>query len=1274
MKFRTTAIILFVFAAFLSASEDLLVPFKNLEGWLKTNSQSRVLRRSSLIKQKALIVHAIDRRDLKEGKKSEGLGRADFELSDNLANQLSREKGEVVEGELKSDQVHYYYYKTNDPSSVKATLAWSERSNSNLNLRVIGNHGGVRPWSQSSEGVITRNQKESNSTVERVDTEVKANEEIRIKVSAPHGIKEGEKYLLLVSGCEFSERQKRRDEVHSGLVESDNGKKKRVKDYIRKTGAALDSVDKNDVTYRLVDVVDDKPVYYKTFNLNAAKSASTDKVWPSGGSGLSLTGKGLERSLGIWDAGTCLRTHQEVTGRVTYGDNVSAHSHSSHVGGTMIGSGVQSSAKGMAYEASLVSYDWNSDASEMSSEANNGMLVSQHSYGSSNYSYNRQWDQIAEQYPMYLASKSASNDSYFNTVSDDGNCKNVITVGSAVDYTSGFSGPSTNGSVLSSFSSKGPAPDGRIKPDILANGQGLYSMVETGNSAYGTKSGTSMSGPSLAASLALLQEHYYNLNNETYMSSATLKGLAIHTADEVDAAGPDYSSGWGYVDTKRAADLITLDDGGKLELIQTPTLSNGETFELATVHNNGEDIDITIIWNDPAPSSNYGDALVNDLDLRVFVDGAEHEPWMLPWTGSNDNVKAIRGDNDLDNVEKVQIKNVSGNSVDIVVTHKGSLDGGSQKFTLLLSGVSVNTDPYVNVSSPNGGEEWELYSTQKIRWSSNVDSPVDILLMDGTEVVDTIAETATNSGTYDWFIKETLDLGSNYKIKIICVDTTDIYDNSDDPFSLVPEELISQFPFVEPFESYTNESEDIGDWAQEEDSDDMNWLVYKGVTPTGQYGVDAGNGPGTGPLGDHTTGDGQYVYIEASYNYEDNKSADLTSAKFDLRGIANPSLKYWLQMYAQDGKMGDLNVDVSTDGVWTNDVKTYSGSQGEDWFTDSIDLSPFAGKRVQFRFRGTVGDSFYSDICLDDIGVSAIELPDFSTITNGNAKEGVEYSQSITITSGVDGVVFELENAPSWLSVSSSDNSSCTISGTPVEGDAGTENITIKFSIGSASKSADFDIVVAENTAPVFRSTPITEVDAKKEYIYEITLEDSDSENELSIAAENLPAWLNFVDNGSGSATLSGTPENSDSGNYVITLAGDDGVVTSDAIQEFDLEVHGDGTGLFDDGKKNAKESGLEGVPSIVKGGDSDIKFYLASKNFLSYELNIYDNSGNVVKAIDGSFKAQAENMNLSICGKWDGINSNGRICASGIYSVYLKAIKADGSEVWYKTVVGIER
>ncbi|MFC2101939.1 S8 family serine peptidase [Bacteroidota bacterium] len=491
-----------------------------------------------------------------------------------------------------------------------------------------------------------------------------------------------------------------------------------------------------------------KPIYYSTVNLTAAKTVSANNVWSGGTLGLNLTGNGV--MMREWDAGAVRPTHQELAGRVVMGDGATSLSnHSTHVAGTMLATGISTNAHGMANQSTLRAFDWNYDYAEMAAEAANGALLSNHSYiyiagwyhsGSTWYWYGDTAvsqttdyyygfyledaaivDQIAFDAPYYLVCKAAGNDRLggpasqpvthyiwagnnwvlANAVRDlnggpDGwECissgfsvsKNILTVGAVYDIPNGYSSP---GDVVhAAFSGTGPTDDGRIKPDIVANGIGLYSTLSGGNSSYGSMSGTSMATPNAAGSLLLLQEHYHTLHGN-FMLAATIKGLAIHTSDEAGPnPGPDYKFGWGLLNVASAANTITQ---VCTSVIQEATLVNGSTFTLDLDATGTEPLVATLSWTDPAgtpPPVSLNPPnlmLVNDLDMRI--DGDSYKPYILD--PANIPAAATTGDNFRDNVEKIYIQNPAPGNHTLTITHKNSLAGGSQNFSLIVTGLSSN--------------------------------------------------------------------------------------------------------------------------------------------------------------------------------------------------------------------------------------------------------------------------------------------------------------------------------------------------------------------------------------------------------------------------------------------------------------------------------------------------------------------------------------------------------------------------------------------------------
>ena len=418
---------------------------------------------------------------------------------------------------------------------------------------------------------------------------------------------------------------------------------------------------------------DGTPIYYRTYNSNAAISTRANYLNTGGGLGLNLNGDDLIAH--IWDAGLARSTHQEYDGaggtnRFSIGDGTSTlHFHSAHVTGTIIASGVQAAAKGMAWQADAVGYDWNNDTGEATTAAAGGMLISNHSYGYiassipdawfGQYGQDaRDWDGIMYNAPYYLMMVAAGNDGNDNTsnsipldgqssydkLSGHATAKNNLVVANGQDAVINGDG-SLNSVARNSGSSEGPTDDYRIKPDIMGNGTALYSTYQNSNSAYNSITGTSMASPNVAGSLLLLQEHYVNLNS-TFMRAATLKGLALHTADDEAPTGPDAQTGWGLLNVKFAAEtLTTAASASGSAIVDELTLTQGQTYQIIVQSNGIDPLMASISWTDPAGAINSGTnsntpALVNDLDIRLD-NGASFTPWRLTGVttnGTGDNV------------------------------------------------------------------------------------------------------------------------------------------------------------------------------------------------------------------------------------------------------------------------------------------------------------------------------------------------------------------------------------------------------------------------------------------------------------------------------------------------------------------------------------------------------------------------------------------------------------------------------------------------------------
>ncbi|HEX7260648.1 MAG TPA: S8 family serine peptidase, partial [Luteolibacter sp.] len=307
----------------------------------------------------------------------------------------------------------------------------------------------------------------------------------------------------------------------------------------------------------------------------------------------------------------------------------------------------------------------------------------------------------------------------FETIGFDAIAKNVITIGSSADAeTGGLRDPSKANS--SSFSAWGPTDDGRIKPDVVANGDALYSSLSGSNTSYGTYSGTSMATPNATGSASLLVQQYGNLFPGQAMRSSTLKGLLIHTADDRGNAGPDYKYGWGLINVKAAADLIS--DHHSIpakQRIAENQLTSATTFRThAFVWDGVSPIRTTLSWTDPAATAlstadSRSPRLVNNLNLKIIApNGSEFFPFVMPfvgtWTPATMNSTATTGINNTDNVEQALVAAPpAAGTYQAVVSFSGTLANNSQNYSLLISGSSGDPPPPPPLAlasvSPNSG-------------------------------------------------------------------------------------------------------------------------------------------------------------------------------------------------------------------------------------------------------------------------------------------------------------------------------------------------------------------------------------------------------------------------------------------------------------------------------------------------------------------------------------------------------------------------------------------
>ncbi|NBV10199.1 MAG: hypothetical protein EBS04_01885 [Chitinophagia bacterium] len=459
------------------------------------------------------------------------------------------------------------------------------------------------------------------------------------------------------------------------------------------------------------------PKYYIGFaDPVQAITINANKLWPGAVSKLNLSGSDdiMTNKLGVWDEGSPQLTHKEFTGRITQKDNAKeVVTHSTHVAGIVMSKGLNPLSKGMSYNVKgILDYDWNNDLSEMSAAAANGLLISNHSYGTvTGWNYNTdsaRWE--------FNGRFNEKEDYRFGLYDFDAQIQDSIAY-NAPNYliiaAAGNNRTSTGPAVGQTYWRRNEA--GRMV------NSGARPADISSNDSYGSIS-TDKNG--------------FTLNNAPrVLKSATVKGLAIHTANEAGLyPGPDYKFGWGLLNIAEAAQVLNTaytnnNSANSPHFVYENTLLNGESKSYTITASGTRPVKATIVWTDVKGSASevLNDAtpeLINDLDLTITQGNKTFNTWNLN-PSSPDN-QAFRGINNIDNVEKVEVDtSLVGTNYTITVKHKGTLERGQQNYSLIISGAG-GTAYCSSAATSNAGTKIDSIQLNNIKFSkTNADNYVD---------------------------------------------------------------------------------------------------------------------------------------------------------------------------------------------------------------------------------------------------------------------------------------------------------------------------------------------------------------------------------------------------------------------------------------------------------------------------------------------------------------------------------------------------------------------
>lgn len=362
--------------------------------------------------------------------------------------------------------------------------------------------------------------------------------------------------------------------------------------------------------------------------------------------------------------------------------------------------------KGFAYGASIASSDFaNLLPDPFLPLVNPRITVQNHSYGTGIENY---YGADAAAYDFEMASPgqvihifSAGNQGiqtsssgnyagisgYANLTGSFKMSKNSIAVGATDSF-----------GIVLPISSRGPAYDGRLKPELVALGE----------------DGSSGAAAIVSGITALVQQAYQQKNN-SHLQVDAIRAILFNSADDIGSPGPDFISGYGMVNAYKA--IKTIQEN---RLLRDYVNEQQQRSHQISIPNGATNLKVTLSWADHQGQPNAYKALVNDLDLLIEHQASlqSWQPWVLNSFPHADSLRksAIRKRDTLNNHEQITITNPPAGLYNIKVI-ASSLPKVSQDYAIAWQ---YDTLSHFLFSYPVKGDLLDPERKNTIRWETTI--------------------------------------------------------------------------------------------------------------------------------------------------------------------------------------------------------------------------------------------------------------------------------------------------------------------------------------------------------------------------------------------------------------------------------------------------------------------------------------------------------------------------------------------------------------------------
>ncbi len=343
--------------------------------------------------------------------------------------------------------------------------------------------------------------------------------------------------------------------------------------------------------------------------------------------------------------------------------------------------------------------------------------------------------------------------------------KNTISVG-AID----------SKDVLESRSSRGPAFDGRIKPELVAFGN----------------EGTSGAAALVTGAAALIQQVYKKEHNNELPPAALTKAILLNSAQDLGNAGPDYRYGYGKLNVLQALKTTTsrryiLDQLNPGQINQHSLL----------IPNKIKSLKVTLVWQE-RPGALFADNILrNDLDLNIAdpVSGLPVYPGILSQFPDKDSLSkpATTGIDHINTVEQISLNFPPAGLIQVIVS--GKLNDEQQNYAVVYDWEIID---HMTWTFPLPKDVLNAGKISTLRWISGFEDTTTSILeysLDSLSWKTIDRAIDLDKGAWKWLVPDTNavvylrhQIGDqiygtkslvtrelNLQVGFVCADSTSVY-------------------------------------------------------------------------------------------------------------------------------------------------------------------------------------------------------------------------------------------------------------------------------------------------------------------------------------------------------------------------------------------------------------------------------------------------------------------------------------------------------------------